>query len=256
MATRHEHLSDELLSALLDADRAQLGRGERQAAQAHLDGCAACRRRLAELRVVVGLLRALPDVDPPRDFFLGPRLVGQSARVERLRAWYTGARVFAGAAAAACVALLAANLYLAALASAPGTSVLSAPGASSRAAPAASPAAAPAAREAAPAAPTALAAGAAPTTAAAAPAARAAAPAADRATPGAPPTAAASAAPVSAPPGRPVQPSGVDPALLGWGGGLLGALAVLGLGLALVLRGRLRAAQSTPVPQEEPPGVV
>jgi Putative zinc-finger len=259
MATRHEHLADEQLSALVDGDRAQLGPGERQAAQAHLDDCAACRRRLEELRAVVGLLRALPEVDPPRDFRLGPRLVGGSARVERLRAWYTGARLFAGAAAAACVVLLAANLYLAALAPAPGTAVLSAPGAGSRAAPAA----APAARQAVPAAPTAPLAGAAPTSAPAA--ARAAPAAADQAVPGAAPTVGAPAAQPAAPAAPTSAPAtatapgplpGTDRALLGWGGALLGALAVVALALALVLRRRLRAAQSTLVPQEEPPNVV
>lgn len=57
------------LSAYLDD---ALSAVERSAVAAHLDTCADCRARLAELRVTVSLIRALPDPVPSRR--LVPRL--------------------------------------------------------------------------------------------------------------------------------------------------------------------------------------
>jgi anti-sigma factor RsiW len=79
-----DHLSDEVLSALLDA---QLPSDEERAARAHLDACPACTRRLSELQSVVSLLRSLPELEPARDFALGPRLVAAPSNVIRLERW-------------------------------------------------------------------------------------------------------------------------------------------------------------------------
>jgi hypothetical protein len=105
----NDHLADELLSALIDA---QLSPDEESAAHAHLGTCAACQTRLQELRSVVVLLRALPSMEPPRAFALGPRLVADPPNVIRLQRWYTVARAGAASLAAAFVFLSVGTLYV------------------------------------------------------------------------------------------------------------------------------------------------
>jgi hypothetical protein len=105
----NDHLADELLSALIDA---QLSRDEESAAHAHLGACAECQARLQELRSVVVLLHALPSIEPPREFSLGPRLVADPPNVIRLQRWYTVARAGAASLAAAFVFLSVGTLYV------------------------------------------------------------------------------------------------------------------------------------------------
>lgn len=62
------HPAEERLSDLLDD---ALPDGERQAVQAHLDGCAECAALFDELRRVVGRARALEDRPPHHDLWPG-----------------------------------------------------------------------------------------------------------------------------------------------------------------------------------------
>ncbi|HET6320086.1 MAG TPA: hypothetical protein VFG86_26820 [Chloroflexota bacterium] len=107
--TLTDHLADDTLSALLDE---QLAPAELSAARAHVELCASCAERLAELRQVVGLLRGLPLVQPSRDFTLGPRLVDDPLNVIRLQRWYTWARAGAASLAAVFVLLAAGSIYV------------------------------------------------------------------------------------------------------------------------------------------------
>jgi hypothetical protein len=110
MSSPAAHLGDETLSNLLDG---QLPLPEAQAARSHVGACTNCASRLDELRVVTQLLRAIPEVEPPRDFTIGPRLVGEPAvRYQRLQRWYTWSRTAASAMAALFVLVLGANIYV------------------------------------------------------------------------------------------------------------------------------------------------
>ncbi len=60
----------ELLSAYLDG---MLDPSERDRADEHLQGCPACRSELDDLKMVVGLVRDLPLVEPPAEFRRGLR---------------------------------------------------------------------------------------------------------------------------------------------------------------------------------------
>ena len=113
-----DHIADLILSAAIDD---QLTPDEARQANAHLETCSVCRARLDELRSVVGLLRALPELEVPRDFSLGPRLVADPPNVVRLRRWYGFARAGAASLAAAFVFLSAGALYVD---SQPGTSTV------------------------------------------------------------------------------------------------------------------------------------
>lgn len=139
-----QHLSDEHLSAVLD-DPAQA------AAESHLSSCVDCARRLSELRMVVDLLRGLPEVEPPRDFSIGPRVL-EPPNLVRLRRAYTWARAAAGSLAAVFVLLVGGAFYLDATAPSTG-GVLTPPAqptlAAQQAAPPTSPPPAPAAARAA-----------------------------------------------------------------------------------------------------------
>jgi hypothetical protein len=104
-----DHLSDEQLSTLLDA---QLAAADETAALAHLATCSACTRRLADFRAVSTLLRQLPEVEPPRDFLVGPRVVAEPTNVIRLQRWYTWSRAAAGSLAAVFVFLVAGTLFV------------------------------------------------------------------------------------------------------------------------------------------------
>jgi len=104
-----DHLDQDTLSSIVDD---QLTQQERARAEAHLSACATCQAQVEEFRSVAALLRALPEVDPPRDFSLGLRLVLDPPNVVRLRRWYTATRVAAGALAAVFVFLAAGTLYV------------------------------------------------------------------------------------------------------------------------------------------------
>lgn len=69
------------LSAYLDE---ALSPSERAAVAAHLDGCASCQRRLAELRAISRLLAALPSLAPTRSLV---------PRVERAPVWLRPVRL-------------------------------------------------------------------------------------------------------------------------------------------------------------------
>jgi hypothetical protein len=107
--TLADHLSDDILSVLVDE---QLSPAELQAARAHLETCARCTEQLAELRALKALLGDLPELDLPRDFALGPRLVGDPPNVIRLEQWYTWTRAAAASLAAAFVLLVGGTVYL------------------------------------------------------------------------------------------------------------------------------------------------
>ncbi|MGC8782707.1 MAG: anti-sigma factor family protein, partial [Anaerolineae bacterium] len=99
-ALRGNHLHSEELSAYLDG---QVRPAERRRIEAHLAGCAACRRELASLRQTVALVRALPRVPVPRAFTLSQAQVGLGRPTGR-PAWLGG--VAAGLATVATIALL------------------------------------------------------------------------------------------------------------------------------------------------------
>jgi len=71
--TGSAHPSDDELSAYLNRDLADLA--ARQRLEAHLESCAGCRERLAELRTVVRLLRGMESQVPKRSFRLDPSMV-------------------------------------------------------------------------------------------------------------------------------------------------------------------------------------
>jgi len=225
------HLSDEILSTLVDG---RLAAAEQSAARAHLAGCAACAQRLAELEAVVRLLRALPEVEPSREFVLGPRRLAAEPRVRQLAAWYGASRAFAAGAAALFLVLVAANIYVGATVGTESSRV-----AERRTAALAAPAAAPAARPAA-----------SPVSAAAAPASASSAGAAGQVPPAptsvvAAPAPQAPAPPATVAPAPPLPPEPGDVrAPLRAAAAALGGLALLGLIVALVSRRRLRRAQA------------
>jgi hypothetical protein len=141
------HIDDDALSAFVDQE---LSPDDLARASSHLETCSECQERLDGLFSVASLLRQLPDLEPPRDFALGPRLLGDPPNVARLQRWYTAARASAAALAAAFAFLLAGTLYLSAQPAAPAASsgarpaVLSAPATSAPAAARSGAAAAPA----------------------------------------------------------------------------------------------------------------
>jgi hypothetical protein len=103
------HLDDDVLSAFVDQ---QLTPNESAQVIVHLQTCPECQARLDGLRSVATLLRQLPEIEPPRDFSVGPRLLVDPPNVVRLQRWYAATRVAAGALAAVFVFLLAGTLYL------------------------------------------------------------------------------------------------------------------------------------------------
>jgi len=80
------HLDDEKLNAFLAAPFGDLDDRTRAAIDAHLTTCAQCRDRLADLATTVALLRALPDVAPPRSFALTPETIAGGAPARRPKA--------------------------------------------------------------------------------------------------------------------------------------------------------------------------
>ena len=107
------HLPEDVLSALIDT---QLSPAEATAAAEHVAGCGLCEGQLAELRSIRDLLRNLPQLEVPRDFSLGPRLVQAPANVIRLRQLYTWTRIGAASLAACFVLLVGGAVYLDSLA--------------------------------------------------------------------------------------------------------------------------------------------
>ena len=89
------------LSALLDDD---LGPADRRVIESHLAGCAACRSRLAELRVVSSLIASLPDPVPSRR--LAARLGGG------VPLWMAPLRTLATLASGVSVFLFMASAFL------------------------------------------------------------------------------------------------------------------------------------------------
>jgi hypothetical protein len=77
VAQQDEHLTTEQLSAFLDK---QLSPAERAVFDAHLASCQQCQSRLADLRLTVALVRALPQEEVPRSFVLPSRLVPVAER--------------------------------------------------------------------------------------------------------------------------------------------------------------------------------
>jgi anti-sigma factor RsiW len=71
VAQQDEHLTTEQLSAFLDK---QLSPPEQAVFDAHLASCQQCQSRLADLRLTVALVRALPQEEVPRSFVLPSRL--------------------------------------------------------------------------------------------------------------------------------------------------------------------------------------
>jgi len=61
------HIPPEQLSAYLDGE---LSEEERRRVEVHLGTCGVCRADVEELRWVVGLVRALPEVEVPRPFYV------------------------------------------------------------------------------------------------------------------------------------------------------------------------------------------
>ncbi len=77
MAQQDEHLTTEQLSAFLDK---QLSPAEWAVFDAHLASCQQCQSRLADLRLTVALVRALPQEEVPRSFVLPSRLAPVAER--------------------------------------------------------------------------------------------------------------------------------------------------------------------------------
>ena len=105
------------LSAYLDD---ALSAVERSAVDAHLDTCADCRRRLAELRATASLIRALPDLVPSR------RLV---PRIATVPVWLAPLRTLTTLASGVSVFLFIASALLANMGQVTSTTAFSAPAA-------------------------------------------------------------------------------------------------------------------------------
>ena len=86
MAQHDEHLTTEQLSAFLDK---QLAPQEQAAFDAHVSTCQECQGKLADLRLTVALVRALPQEEVPRSFVLPSRLVPVAERPLHRRAGAT-----------------------------------------------------------------------------------------------------------------------------------------------------------------------
>lgn len=109
MTQSTNHIDDDILSSLVDN---QLSPDEAAQVRAHLESCSACLERSEGFRSLVELLRGLPEIEPPRDFQLGPRIMADPPNVIRLRRWYAATRVAAASLAAVFVFLSAGSLYV------------------------------------------------------------------------------------------------------------------------------------------------
>jgi len=86
VAQHDEHLTTEQLSAFLDK---QLAPQEQAAFDAHVSTCQECQGKLADLRLTVALVRALPQEEVARSFVLPSRLVPVAERPLHRRAGAT-----------------------------------------------------------------------------------------------------------------------------------------------------------------------
>jgi len=115
VAQQDEHLTTEQLSAFLDK---QLSPPEQAVFDAHLASCQQCQSRLADLRLTVALVRALPQEEVPRSFVLPSRLAPVAERPTPRPATVTpvpqqrGARVYVLQRTVRVVSTLAAVLAL------------------------------------------------------------------------------------------------------------------------------------------------
>ena len=81
MAQLHnKHLTTEQLSAFFDK---QLSPEEQSVFDAHMSTCQQCQRNLADLRLTVALLRAMPEEEVPRSFVLPTALAPVPVRTIR-----------------------------------------------------------------------------------------------------------------------------------------------------------------------------
>ncbi|MGI6208494.1 MAG: anti-sigma factor family protein [Anaerolineae bacterium] len=101
----NEHVSH-LLSPYLDG---QVEEDERLQVERHLRTCSACRTELAQLRLIVGTMHAMPAMEPPRSFVLTPEMV---QRRSWLSLWSTYSPAVAALAAVLLLALLFADVRL------------------------------------------------------------------------------------------------------------------------------------------------
>jgi hypothetical protein len=104
-----KHIDDEILSAFVDN---QITPDEVAHVQEHLATCAECSAHFDGFQGVAQLLRGLPEIEPPRDLALGPRLVADPPNVIRLQRWYTATRAVAASLAAVWVLLSVGALYV------------------------------------------------------------------------------------------------------------------------------------------------
>ncbi len=143
MAQQDEHLTTEQLSAFLDK---QLSPPEQAVFDAHLASCQQCQSRLADLRLTVALVHALPEEEVPHSFVLPSRLTPVAERPVHRPATVTpvpqqrGARIYILQRTVRAVSALAAVLALIFILSGILPSIhLGGGGAASTAAPAAGP---------------------------------------------------------------------------------------------------------------------
>lgn len=81
MAQLHDkHLTTEQLSAFFDK---QLSSEEQAVFDAHLSTCQQCQRKMADLRLTIALLRAMPEEEVPRSFVLPSILAPSPERTIR-----------------------------------------------------------------------------------------------------------------------------------------------------------------------------
>ena len=86
---RWSHPGADSLSQHLDGSLSPRRQGQ---VARHLDGCERCRAELESLRLTVGLLQRVPQVEPGRSFvFAAPPLVEALPRAQRVPNWGLGA---------------------------------------------------------------------------------------------------------------------------------------------------------------------
>lgn len=110
MSNGSHHLEPLLLSAYLDGE---LSDAEREQVETHLPDCSACRQELEALRGTVALLQRLPEVRPPRTFFITEAMVTPEQTVPWWRALLQLWQPLAAGASAAVALFLVALLVFA-----------------------------------------------------------------------------------------------------------------------------------------------
>jgi hypothetical protein len=99
---RHERLQT-LLSSYVDA---QVTPAEAARVESHLTGCEECQRDLDNMRATVGLLRAMPELQPSRSFYL----TAEPEPIRRSWAVQWGGTLATAAAAAVFITLIAGDM--------------------------------------------------------------------------------------------------------------------------------------------------